>query len=109
MLLGILVVFEMAADAAGLRENLLRFGDTEDAVIHRRTHAGVGFLAWSIQSSCRENENSIRRQGGADFSEHGFLFAQGKVPDAVPGGDEVVFAGKRPSADVRLVDGDVGM
>ena len=109
VLFGELVVFEVSADASGFGDDLKCLGDAEDAVVHRRTHGGVLLFLGGIEAASGPDEDAAGREGGAELFQDVFMALQWHVPDAVPGGDEVILLVWLPGADVSVVEGDAWM
>lgn len=99
----------MAAGAPGGGQSLEDLGDAGSGVIHGHAHAVISYLMGLLDSAGGEDENTAGRQATAQLFYDRTLCRERDMPDAVPGGDEVVAFGQRPVADVRLMKGDVGM
>jgi hypothetical protein len=83
--LGMLVVFEVTADAATLGEKLEKFGNAERAVREIDTPAGLGgHFAGSIEADGGEEIDSAGVEAIVDFVEDRFLLIEREMPGAVP-------------------------
>ena len=109
MLFGPLVIFEMPNDAAGVGDDLKRFGDAKDAVINGRSHARIQLFLRAVQAAHRPDEDSTWRQRITEPSQNTLASIQGNMPDAVPRGDEVIRLRGQPLAHIHMVKRTAGM
>ncbi len=100
-----LIVFEVATDAAGFGDHLEGLGNAEHGVIEGLAEARIGACAGLIDSAGREDENAVGFQTVAEFGEESCLVFEWSVPDTIPSGDEIVFMREFPRADIGLVEG----
>jgi hypothetical protein len=104
-----LVILQMTADASGLGQHRERPGNSEHAVIHGRPHGRIDLLGRGIEPAGREHTDPARGQAREDPLQHGLLFGQRQMPDAVPGRDEVERSREFPAAHVGVMERDAGM
>lgn len=100
---GMLIVFEMAADAAMFVEHAQEFRDAKRGVIQRLAVAWVGHFSGVVKAARGEDQDAARIQRVAQLAEDLPVRSERHVPDAVPRRDEIVSRRECMRADVRLV------
>jgi len=104
-----LIVFEMAADTSGFRDDFQDLWNAENCMIEGLTQKGIGARSRLIHASGGEDENAVWFQSTTQLCEDRFVTFQRGMPDAILGGNEIVFMRECPSADIRLMKGLVGV
>src|SRR5688572_30456538 len=85
VILGKLIVFEVTAHAAALRDQLKQRGNAQGRMVKRLTLEGIRPFVGGVQSAAGENQHAPRIQSVAKFPEDGLVACQRSVPDTVPG------------------------
>ncbi len=104
---GILIILDVAAKAAAIAQDADELLDAEGTVTEVESLHGAGDLA-GLAAAASEEEDALGIQPGAELAEDGFLLREREVKGAVPGGNEVVFFGQLPLADIGHVEGGGG-
>lgn len=109
MVLRVLIVFQVPADAAEFIDELEQLRNAQGGVVKRLAEARISHLVGSIHASASENEHATRIQRGAELFQNRRLLRERHVPDALPPRNEIIPPGKLPGADIGVVKPHLGV